>query len=104
MAKNDRNHHTKFKCIVVVIVVAVIVVIIAFVVFVVVGVVYVIVVVAVDVVAVVVTVELRSKGPGRKGNPPIREIILGPIGYFPIYFYIGYKGILFCGKKIRPIP
>ena len=39
------------------------------------------------------TVELRSKGPGRKGIPPIREIISGPIGYFPIYFYIGYKGI-----------
>ena len=38
------------------------------------------------------TVELCSKGPGRKGIPPIREIILGPVGFFPIYFYIGYKG------------
>ena len=30
------------------------------------------------------TVELRSKGPGRKGIPPIKEIFLGPISYFPI--------------------
>ena len=39
------------------------------------------------------TVELRSKGPSRKGNPPIREKISSPIKYFPIYFYIGYEGI-----------
>ena len=39
------------------------------------------------------TVELRSKGPGRKGNPPIREMISGFISNFSIYFYIGYKGI-----------
>ena len=39
------------------------------------------------------TVELRSKWPGRKGIPPIREIILGYISFFPIHFYIGYKGI-----------
>ena len=45
------------------------------------------------------TVELRSKGPGRKGIPPIREIILGPISYFPVYFYIGYKGISVYGKN-----
>ncbi len=36
-----------------------------------------------------VTVELCSKGPGRKGNPPIREMLLGPISYFPIYFHHG---------------
>ena len=44
------------------------------------------------------TVELRSKGPGRKGNPPIREKISGPMNHFPIYFYIGYKGISVYGK------
>ena len=38
-------------------------------------------------------VKLRSKGPGRKGIPPVREIIWGPINYFSYYFYIGYKGI-----------
>ena len=43
-------------------------------------------------------VDLRSKGPGRKLIPLIREIILGPIGYFPIYFYIGYKAISVYGK------
>ena len=32
--------------------------------------------------------ELCSKGPGRKGNPPIRERISGPISDFMIYFYI----------------
>ena len=37
------------------------------------------------------TVELRSKGPGRKGNPPIRENISSPNS--PYNFYIGYKGI-----------
>ena len=45
------------------------------------------------------TVELRSKGPGSKGNPPIREMISGPICHFPIYFYIGYKGISVYGKN-----
>ena len=45
------------------------------------------------------TVELRSKGPGRKGNPPIREKISSPIKHFPIYFYIGYKGISVYGKN-----
>ena len=39
------------------------------------------------------TVEFHSRGPGRKGIPPIREIISGPIGYFSFYFYIGYKRI-----------
>ena len=39
------------------------------------------------------TVGLCSKGHNRKGNPPKREMILGPINYFPISFYIGYKGI-----------
>ena len=39
------------------------------------------------------TVELRSKGPGRKGNPPIGKIISGPISNFPIDFFIGYKEI-----------
>ena len=38
--------------------------------------------------ALLYTVELRSKGPGRKGNPPLRERISGPINHFPIYFYI----------------
>ena len=42
------------------------------------------------------TVELRSKG---KGIPPIREIISGPIDYFLIHFYIGYKGISVYGKN-----
>ena len=45
------------------------------------------------------TVELRSKGPGKKGNPPIRENISSPIKHFPIYFYIGYKGISVYGKN-----
>ena len=45
------------------------------------------------------TVELRSKGPGRKGNPPIREMISGPISYVPIYIYISYKGISVHGKN-----
>ena len=39
------------------------------------------------------TVELRSKGPGRKGNPLIRERISSLINHFLIYFYIGYKEI-----------
>jgi len=34
------------------------------------------------------TVELRSKGPGRKGIPPIREIFSSPY-----LFLIGYMGI-----------
>ena len=50
-------------------------------------------------VLVFTTVELCSKGPGRKGIPPIREIISDPIGYFPIYSYIGYKGISVYGKN-----
>ncbi len=33
------------------------------------------------------TVELRSKGPGRKGNPPIRERISSPIHLFPFFIY-----------------
>ena len=37
--------------------------------------------------------ELRSKGPGRKGIPPISKTILGSIYYFRIYFYIGYEGL-----------
>ena len=45
------------------------------------------------------TVELRSMGPGRKGIPLIREIISDPISYFPIYIYIGYKGISVYGKN-----
>ena len=45
------------------------------------------------------TVEFRSKGPGRKGNPPIREIISGPFSHFLIYFHIGYKGISVYGKN-----
>ena len=39
------------------------------------------------------TVELHSKGPGRKGNLPKREEISSPTKHFPIYLYIGYKGI-----------
>ena len=46
-----------------------------------------------------ITVELRSKGPGRKGIPLIREILSSPIDYFPIHFYIGYKGISVYGKN-----
>ena len=50
------------------------------------------------------TVELRSKGPGRKGNPPIRERISGPINHFLIYFYIDYKRISVYGKnKVSPL-
>ena len=45
------------------------------------------------------TVELRSKGPGWKGNPPIREKISRPIKHFHIYIYIGYKGISVYGKN-----
>jgi len=45
------------------------------------------------------TVELRSKGPGSKGNPPIREMISGPIYHFPFYFYISYKRISVYGKN-----
>ena len=35
------------------------------------------------------TVELHSKGPDRKGNLPIREMISGFINHY----FIGYKGI-----------
>ena len=45
------------------------------------------------------TVELCTKGPGRKGNPPFREIILCPNIYFPNSLYTGYKGILVYGKN-----
>ena len=45
------------------------------------------------------TVEIRSKGPGRKGNSSIREKISSPIKHFPIYFYIGSKGISVYGKN-----
>ena len=45
------------------------------------------------------TVELHSKGPGRKGNPPIRERISGPGNHFLILFFIGYKGISVFGKN-----
>ena len=31
------------------------------------------------------TVKLCSKGPGRKGNPPIREIISGSKNHFPFW-------------------
>ena len=40
-----------------------------------------------------------SQGPGRKGIPPTREIISGPISYFLIYFYIGFKRISVYGKN-----
>ena len=33
------------------------------------------------------TVELRSKGPGRKGNLSIRKIISSPIDYFFSFLY-----------------
>ena len=46
-----------------------------------------------------ITVEPRSKGTVKKGNPPKREMIQGPISYFLIYFYIGYKGISVFGKN-----
>ena len=39
------------------------------------------------------TVDLRPKGPRRKVNPLIREIISGFINFFPINCYIGYKRI-----------
>ena len=38
------------------------------------------------------TVDLRSKGPGRKGNPLEKEMISSPMNDFRIHFYIGYKG------------
>ena len=37
-------------------------------------------------------VQLRSKGPDRKGSLPIKEIISGSINPLPIHFYIGYEG------------
>jgi len=43
--------------------------------------------------------ELRHKGPGRKGNPPIMEIISNLINCFPVYIYIGYKRISVYGKN-----
>ena len=45
------------------------------------------------------TVDLRSKGPNRKGNPFIKEMISGLIRYCSIPFHIGHKGILVCEKS-----
>ena len=39
------------------------------------------------------TVNLRSKGPARKGNPPLRDIDLSPNKIFFSYSNIGYKRI-----------
>ncbi len=39
------------------------------------------------------TVNLRSKGPARKGNPPLRDTDLSLNKFFFCYSYIGYKGI-----------
>ena len=46
------------------------------------------------------TVNLRSKGPGRKGNPPLRDIDLSPSVISFSYSYIGYKGISVYGKNL----
>ena len=43
--------------------------------------------------------ELRSKGPGSKGNLPIREKISGPISFF----LIGYKGISIYRKNLASL-
>jgi len=47
------------------------------------------------------TVELRSKGPGRKETPSIWQKISNRLNHFPIHFYIGYKRIKAIWKKLR---
>ena len=46
------------------------------------------------------TVNLRSKGPARKGNSSLRDIDLGPDKIFYSYSYIGYKRISVFGKNL----
>ena len=47
------------------------------------------------------TVNLRSKGPARKRNSPLRDIDLGPNKIFVSYSYIySYKGISVYGKNL----
>jgi hypothetical protein len=50
---------------------------------------------------IVDTVDLRSKGPSRKGNPPLRDIDLYPDMIFFSYSYIGYKGISVHEKNLN---
>ena len=50
-----------------------------------------------------ITVELRSKGPGRKGNPPIREKISSPIKHFLFISILAIREFQSMGK-IRPVP
>ena len=45
------------------------------------------------------TLNLHSKGPSRKRNPPLRDIIFCPIISILIYFYIGFKGFSVYGKN-----
>ena len=47
------------------------------------------------------TVELRSKRPDRKGNPPVRETFLGSISYFPIIQILAIKDFQSMGKLSR---
>ena len=49
------------------------------------------------------TVELRSKGPGRKGNPPIREKISSPIKHFLFISILAIREFQSMGK-IRLVP
>ena len=46
------------------------------------------------------TVNLRSKGPARKRNPPLKDMNISSNQFFFNYSYIGYKGILVYGKNL----
>ena len=48
----------------------------------------------------VYTVNLRSMGPGRKGNSPLRDIDLSPDKSFFSYSYIGYRRTSVYGKNL----
>ena len=45
------------------------------------------------------TLNLHSKGPSRKKNPPLSDIIFCPAISILIYFYIGFKGFPVHGKN-----
>ena len=45
------------------------------------------------------TVNLHSKGPSRKGNPPQEVIIFYLTISILIYFYIGFRGFSVYGKN-----
>ena len=46
-----------------------------------------------------ITVKFHSKGPSRKGNPPLRDTIFCPTISILIYFYIVSKGFSVHGKN-----